>query len=80
MKLPRDISADELIIALRKLGYEITRQRGSNIRITTKRDGEHHETVPDHNPLKLSTFKSILNSIAAHHHLSVDQLLELLEL
>ena len=35
MKLPRDISSQELGRALRKLGYGITRQSGSHLRLTT---------------------------------------------
>ncbi len=36
MKLPRDISGEELAKLLKKFGYEITRQTGSHIRLTTK--------------------------------------------
>ena len=35
MRLPRDLSGQELARALRRLGYEVTRQRGSHIRVTT---------------------------------------------
>ncbi|MDJ0658694.1 MAG: type II toxin-antitoxin system HicA family toxin [Crocosphaera sp.] len=35
MKLPRDLSSDDLIKALSKLGYGVTRQTGSHIRLTT---------------------------------------------
>ena len=37
MKLPRDLSGQDLAQALRKLGYRITRQTGSHIRLTTQR-------------------------------------------
>ena len=80
MKLPRDVSGPELIKALRKLGYGSPRQRGSHIRITTQEKGEHHEVVPNHNPIKVGTLQGILKSIAAHHQLAVDELLELLDL
>jgi hypothetical protein len=33
MKLPRDVSGTDLVKALRSLGYEVDRQRGSHIRI-----------------------------------------------
>ncbi len=49
MKLPRDISGKDLIKALSSLDYEVTRQTGSHIRLTTKLNGEHHITVPAHN-------------------------------
>jgi predicted RNA binding protein YcfA (HicA-like mRNA interferase family) len=35
MKVPRDISAEKLIQSLIKLGYQITRQKGSHIRLTS---------------------------------------------
>ena len=52
MKLPRDVDADELIKALRVLGYSPTRQTGSHIRVTTQIKGQHHEVVPRHCPIK----------------------------
>ena len=80
MRIPRDISADILIAALHKLGYQVTRQKGFHIRITTKENGEHSETIPRHNPIKVGTVSSILKRIAAHHNLSVEELLEILDL
>jgi predicted RNA binding protein YcfA (HicA-like mRNA interferase family) len=80
MKLPRDVSGPELVKALRKIGYEVTRQKGSHIRFTTQRDGEHHEVVPNHHPIKTGTLSSILKSIAAHHRMTVGELLSALEL
>jgi len=35
MKLPRDISGEELAKLLRKYGYKVTRQTGSHMRLTT---------------------------------------------
>ncbi|WP_205760905.1 type II toxin-antitoxin system HicA family toxin [Luteolibacter luteus] len=55
MKLPRDIDGAALIRALKPLGYEITRQKGSHVRVTTSQNGEHHETIPLHQPLKTGT-------------------------
>lgn len=75
MKLPRNISGADLAKALRKLSYEITRQKGSHIRITTQLNGEHHEVIPNHDPIKVGTLASILKSIASHHHLSVQELI-----
>ena len=80
MKLPRDVDGPRLVKALRKLGYTQTRQKGSHIRVTTQRDGEHHEVVPNHNPIKCGTLNSILKSVAKHHNLSVEELVRLLEL
>ena len=74
MKIPRDISGSELISALRPLGYKETRQTGSHIRLTTIQNGEHHITIPNHNPLKIGTFSAILNDIAAHFKMSKEEL------
>jgi len=75
MKLPRDLSGSELVKALRKLGYQVTRQKGSHIRVTTQQNGEHHEVVPNHNPIRPGTLGSILKSIAGHHRMTVEELI-----
>ena len=80
MKTPRDLAGAELAKALRKLGYVITRQSGSHLRITTQEGGEHHEVIPNHCPIKIGTLKSILRNVAAHHRETVSGLLELLDL
>ena len=79
MKTPRDFSGAELAKALRRLGYAVTRQSGSHLRITTQENGEHHEVIPNHNPIKIGTLKSILRNVAAHHRLAISELLELLD-
>ena len=45
MKLPRNVSAQDLIKGSKKLGYEVTRQTGSHIRLTTHQNGQHHITI-----------------------------------
>lgn len=80
MKTPRDLSGAELAKSLRKLGYSITRQSGSHLRVTTQAGGEHHEVIPNHSPIKIGTLKSILRNVAAHHRIAVSELLELLDL
>ena len=75
MKLPRDISGDELAQALRKLGYVATRQTGSHLRLTTPEHGEHHVTIPRHDPIKIGTLAGILQDVAAHFDVSREQLL-----
>ena len=80
MRLPRDVTGGELQRALRRFGYEATRQTGSHVRVTTQVNGEHHEVVPQHNPIKVKTLSSILKSVAAHHDLSVEELLTRLRL
>ncbi len=78
MRIPRDLTGRELIKALGKLGYEVSRQSGSHIRLTTSRNGTHHITIPDHRPIKVGTLSGIIADIAAHHQISRDALLALL--
>lgn len=66
MRLPRDISSTQLIKLLQKLGYQVSRQKGSHIRLTTTKQGEHHITIPNHNPIRLGTLSSIITDIANH--------------
>ncbi len=80
MKLPRDLDGKQLVKALRKLDYVVTRQRGSHVRVTTQRGGEHHEVIPDHHPIRIGTLSGILKSVAAHHQITVEELLRQLDL
>lgn len=74
MRIPRDISGLELIKCLKPLGYIVTRQVGSHIRITTNTNGVHHVTIPNHNPLKIGTLSAILSDIATHHQKSKERI------
>ena len=74
MRLPRDLSGAELIKRLRRLGYEITRQSGSHIRLTTHERGEHHVTIPNHDPLRIGTLAAILDAVATHYGIGRDEL------
>ncbi|ACB00943.1 MULTISPECIES: type II toxin-antitoxin system HicA family toxin [Cyanophyceae] len=76
MKLPRDLSGKDLAKQLKVLGYEISHQTGSHIRLTTQTNGEHHITIPAHNPLKIGTLSAILRSIAEHFKISRDEVLQ----
>ena len=76
MKLPRDLSGEELAKLLRKYGYKITRQTGSHMRLTTHMNGEHHITIPRHKPLKPGTLNSILRDVAEHLGMSKRELME----
>lgn len=65
MKTPRDLSATDLIKILKKFGYEVTRQKGSHLRLSvTVGEITHHVTIPHHNPLKLGTLLSIVNDVS----------------
>lgn len=76
MRLPRDLSAGDLITALRSFGYEATRQSGSHIRLTTRQGGEHHLTIPNHDPLRIGTLSGILADVGEHLGLTRDEVVE----
>jgi predicted RNA binding protein YcfA (HicA-like mRNA interferase family) len=80
MKLPRDLSGKELAKALETLGYTVTRQTGSHLRLTTQLEGQHHEVVPNHSPIRIGTLQSILRSVASHHRMTVAELIVRLDL
>ena len=80
MKIPRDVDGSQLVKALRVLGYVVDRQKGSHIRVTTQQGGENHEVVPNHQPIKTGTLSGILKRIANHHGLTVEELLQKLDL
>lgn len=76
MRLPRDLSGEDLIRKLRRLGYEQTRQTGSHVRLTYVGDkGEHHITIPLHSPLRVGTLNSILSNVATHLQFDRNELL-----
>lgn len=76
MKVPRDLSGAQLIKKLERLGYQVTRQTGSHIRLSCSAPTQHHITIPNHHPLRLGTLNSILGDIATHHKISRDDLVQ----
>jgi len=75
MKLPRDLTGAGLVKALSALGYRVTRQTGSHIRLTCDSPTQHHVTVPAHDPLKVGTLSGILNDVSAHHSMTRDEVI-----
>jgi predicted RNA binding protein YcfA (HicA-like mRNA interferase family) len=65
MKLPRDLSGEDLVELLSRLEYVVDRQTGSHIRLTTQVNGEHHVTIAAHDPLKIGTLDISRNEIRA---------------
>jgi predicted RNA binding protein YcfA (HicA-like mRNA interferase family) len=76
MRLPRDLSGLELAKLLRNLGYEVTRQTGSHMRLTTVKEGQHHITIPKATPLRIGTLSGILGDVAERFKLSSEELAE----
>jgi predicted RNA binding protein YcfA (HicA-like mRNA interferase family) len=75
VKLPRDLSGADLVKALGKVGYRVTRQTGSHVRLTRESPATHHITIPAHDPLKVGTWAAILAEVAASMRLDRDALL-----
>lgn len=72
MKLPRDLSGAELAKKLKVHSYEVKRQTGSHIRLTsTIKNTEHHITIPNHKQLRVGTLSAILTDVASY--LEVDR-------
>ena len=76
MRLPRDVSGDDLAKALADFGYRVTRQTGSHLRLTTLEGGEHHITIPHHAALRVGTLAGLLGDVAQHFGLTREELVE----
>ena len=75
MRLPRDLGGAELAALLRRYGYEVSRQTGSHMRLTSRLKGtEHHITIPRHEPLRVGTLSAILGDIASYLETSRSEL------
>lgn len=57
------------------MGYSVTRQTGSHIRLTRPAPAPHHLTIPAHDPLKVGTLAVILSDVAGHLQIDRDELL-----
>ena len=77
MKLPRDLDGKKLAALLRAYGYQITRQTGSHLRLTSALKGrEHHVTLPAHKELSVGTLHSILREVAKYLEMGLSVLLD----
>jgi predicted RNA binding protein YcfA (HicA-like mRNA interferase family) len=66
--------------ALNRVGYSITRQTGSHIRLTLPLIPQQHVTVPAYQPLKVGTLAAILDEVAVRLELDRAELLKRLAL
>ncbi len=76
MRLPRDISGDELARLLRRrYGYQFARQRGSHIRMTTTiRGSQHHVSIPRHRYVDVGLLGLILSNVAGYMGLTQNEI------
>lgn len=75
MRLPRSISGKELVKALQRVDYTVTRQTGSHIRMTSSKPAKHHITIPNHESIRVGTLSVIVSEVAVHLKISKDKLL-----
>jgi predicted RNA binding protein YcfA (HicA-like mRNA interferase family) len=67
MKIPRDVSGTHLADVLcRRWQYTKVHQVGSHIVLETSEPAHQRIAIPDHHPLRLGTFSSILRAVARH--------------
>ncbi len=77
MRLPRDVGGEELARLLGRYGYQITRQSGSHMRLTSSIKGsEHHTTIPRYRSLRVGTLSRILKDIASYLEMDKQKLIE----
>ena len=73
MKLPADVSGQELVRAHQRAGFVFNRQKGSHM-VLRREDPRSRVVVPNHKQIRPGTLHQILNEAG----LTVEQLLELL--
>lgn len=59
-KLPTDLSGEQLVRALQRIGFIVSRQRGSHI-ILRREEPFARVVVPNHRAIRLGTLRQILN-------------------
>jgi len=77
MKLPRDLSGNDLVAFLcKRWGYAKIHQVGSHVILQTEQPFPHRVAVPAHKVLRVGTLNSILAAVAAHKRVPKDTILE----
>jgi predicted RNA binding protein YcfA (HicA-like mRNA interferase family) len=76
MKLPRDLSGEDLIKHLCKhWGYQRVHQVGSHVILQTQQPTPHRVAVPAHTALRIGTLNSILSAVALHKNVTKEDVL-----
>jgi len=75
-KLPV-VSGRDLIKFLKKLGYEVVRQRGSHVRLRKETEnGIHNITIPYHDEIAKGTLNAILNDVSKWNNIPKEELIK----
>ena len=72
MRLPRDMSGEDLAALLRRrFGYRLVRQSGSHMTLElVTGSASHSVTVPRHRAVRVGTLSGIVAAVAAHLELT----------
>jgi predicted RNA binding protein YcfA (HicA-like mRNA interferase family) len=77
MKLPRDLSGEDLIKHLCKhWAYERVHQVGSHVILQTREPTAHRVAVPAHAALRIGTLNAILAAVAANRGVAREEILK----
>ncbi len=77
-KLPQ-VSGQDLVRFLEKLGYQIIRQKGSHIRLRKIMSiGEHNISIPNHKTIAKGTLNDILTRVSLWNNISKEELINLI--
>ena len=78
-KLPV-VSGKDLIKFLKKLGYEVVRQRGSHVRLRKETEnGIHNITIPYHDEIAKGTLNAILSDVSKWNNIPKEELIKRLK-
>jgi predicted RNA binding protein YcfA (HicA-like mRNA interferase family) len=73
--IPRGLHGQELSKLLGRYGYEVVRQKGSHLRLTSHfRDEEHHITIPAQREMKIGTVNTIPVQVSTYLNISRKEL------
>jgi predicted RNA binding protein YcfA (HicA-like mRNA interferase family) len=76
MKLPRDLSGEELVKHLcKRWEYQQVHQVGSHVILETSSPGHQRIAIPAHDPLRVGTLNAILAAVAAHKNVAKEDVL-----
>jgi predicted RNA binding protein YcfA (HicA-like mRNA interferase family) len=77
MKLPRDLSGEDLVKHLcKRWDYLRIHQAGSHIILQTQTPTSHRIAVPAHTPRRVGTLNAVLASVAAHKNAPKEAILK----
>ena len=77
MKLPRDLSGEELIKHLcKRWEYQRVHQVGSHVILQSQQPSPHRIAVPAHSPLRVGTLNGILSNVASHKNVAKEEILK----